>query len=127
MAASRLATSLVRRPGVTSSAALAASGVAIAMAPDRVLSALSLAATSNRGRAETRIGIGGTFAALGAWAVLRGSSDAYTAVGVTWLGAAVVRLLSLRLDEPETDVTYWAYLAGEITLGVAGVAAAGRG
>jgi hypothetical protein len=105
---------------------MAASGVAIALVPERVGAALQIAPTSPRGIAETRIGIGGTFAALGLWALARGTSDAYTAVGMTWLGAAVVRLVTLRVDEPETDPSFWAFLAGEVTLGLAGVAARGR-
>jgi hypothetical protein len=124
--ATSVLTTLVHRPGVTASAALAASGLAIAAAPERVGQALSIPPISPRGVAEMRIGVGGTFAALGLWALLRGTSDAYTAVGVTWLGAAAVRLLSLRIDEPETDATFWAYLAAESTLGVAGVVAGNR-
>jgi hypothetical protein len=81
--------------------------------------------TSARGITEVRAGVGGTFAALGVWAVLRGTSDAYTAVGVTWLGAAAVRMMSMQVDQPEKDWTFWAFLAGETTLGVAGVLARG--
>ncbi|MDQ1696836.1 MAG: hypothetical protein QOJ03_2189, partial [Frankiaceae bacterium] len=78
--------SLARRPGVLSSLALAASGVAIAADPKGVGVALHLQPTSARGLAETRVGLGGTFAGLGLWALARRSSDAYTAVGMTWLG-----------------------------------------
>jgi hypothetical protein len=39
------------------------------------------------------------------------------AVGVTWLGAAAVRLGSLKLDRPRTDWTFWAFLAAEIAFG----------
>jgi hypothetical protein len=82
---------------------------------------------SARGVTEMRAGVGGTFAALGAWAMLRGSKDAYTAVGVTWLGAAAVRAVSMQTDKPEKDATFWAFLALETTLGVAGVVAGDRG
>jgi hypothetical protein len=116
----------IRRPGTLSAFALAASGVAIAMDPKRSAAAMHLQATSQRGVAETRIGVGGTFAGLGLWALARRSSDAYTAVGMTWLGAAVVRGLSLQVDEPETDWTFWAFFAGEVGLGLAGLAARGR-
>ena len=112
--------------GRASSLVLAASGLAIALVPRRVGAALDLEATSARGVAETRIGLGGTYAALGLWALGRGSSEAYTAVGVTWLGAALVRTLSLRADEPDADWTFWGYLAAEATLGLAGVVASGR-
>ena len=119
-------TTLVRQPGVTASAAMAASGVAIALMPERVATSLSVQTTSPRGVAEVRIGLGGTFAALGLWALARGTSDAYTAVGVTWLGAAAVRLLTMRVDEPATDATFWTYLGLESTLGVAGLLAGNR-
>ena len=105
---------------------MAASGVAIALVPERVGTSLGVKTTSPRGVAELRIGLGGTFAALGLWALLRGTSDAYTAVGVTWLGAAAVRLLTMRVDEPETDATFWAYLGLESTLGIAGLVAGSR-
>jgi hypothetical protein len=117
---------LVRRRGAISSLALAASGVGIALQPAQAARALGLSATSSRGVAETRIGLGGTFAGLGAWALLRHSPDAHRAVGATWLGAAVTRVATLRVDEPEPDWTFWAYLAGEIALGLGGVTARRR-
>lgn len=100
-----------------SSAALFASGVAGILIPDKFVAALDLAPLSPRGTAETRVGLGGTYAALGLWSLLSRSPIAHRAVGITWLGAAAVRLASLRLDEPQTDWTYWAYLAGELGLG----------
>jgi hypothetical protein len=122
----RVLTTIVRRPGFTSALALGASGVGIALDPSRAGAVMRIPPSSARGITEMRAGVGGTFAALGAWALLRGSSDAYAAVGVTWLGAAAVRLVSMRVDEPETDWTFWAFLAGETTLGLAGVLARGR-
>jgi MYXO-CTERM domain-containing protein len=117
---------LVRRRGAVSSLALAASGIGIALQPTQAAGALGLSATSSRGVAETRIGLGGTFAGLGVWALLRHSPDAYRAVGATWLGAAVTRVLTLQVDEPEPDWTFWAYLAGEVTLGLGGLTARRR-
>jgi hypothetical protein len=111
--------------GTWSSASLMASGLAIAVMPRRVEPVLDVHATSARGVAETRAGLGGTFAALGGWALLRRTSDSYTAVGVTWLGAAALRLIALRQDNPKTDTTYWAFFAAELTLGAAGVLASG--
>ena len=113
----------VRRRGAVSSLALAASGVGIIMQPRKAVSTLGLTNTSARGIAETRAGLGGTFAALGLWALARRSRDAHTAVGVTWLGAAALRLASLRIDQPETDAAFWAYLATELTCGLAGLTA----
>ena len=64
------------------------SGVSGALAPDRVASALDLSTLSDHGIAETRAGLGGTYAALGGWALVSRDPTAHAAVGVTWLGAA---------------------------------------
>lgn len=114
------------RAGDVSAAALAASGLAIAFLPARTLAQLQLSADSARGISETRAGLGGTYAALGLWALARGTSDAYTAVGMTWLGAAAFRSYSLKVDEPETAPSFWAYLGGETVLGAAGLLARAR-
>jgi hypothetical protein len=114
------------RAGLLSSLALALSGIGIVAQPNQALAALGMAATSRRGITETRVGLGGTYAGLGLWAATRGSADAYRAVGMTWLGAAAMRALSLRVDEPETDWTFWAFFAGELGLGLAGVTARAR-
>jgi hypothetical protein len=116
-----------RRPGIASALALSASGVGIALDPARAGALMRIPPTTQRGITEMRAGVGGTFAALGAWALLRGTSDAYTAVGVTWLGAAAVRGYSLQTDKPETDSTFWAFLALETAMGAAGLLSGGRG
>src|SRR5437016_14553630 len=112
--------------GRVSSAALMLSGISGVLTPRRVASALELSALSPRGVAETRAGLGGTYAALGAWALVSRDPAARIAVGVTWLGAAAARLGALAVDEPETDATYWAYLAAELGLGTAAIASARR-
>jgi hypothetical protein len=93
------------------------SGLAGVVMPRRVGAALDLTATSGRGVAETRAGLGGTYAALGGWALVSRDPAVQAAVGVTWLGAAAARLGSLRLDRPRTTWTFWAYLAAEIGFG----------
>ena len=103
--------------GRLSSAALLASGVAGAIAPMEVAKALHIVPANERGVAEVRAGVGGTYAMLGLWAMLSRSPHAQRAVGITWLGAALARVASLKLDGPETDRTYWTYLAAEVTLG----------
>ncbi len=113
--------------GRVSSAALLMSGIAGVVAPARVAAALDLSPMSGRGVAETRAGLGGTYAGLGGWALLTHDPAADTAVGVTWLGAGAVRLSTLALDRPRTDVTFWAYLAAELGLGATALAAARRG
>jgi hypothetical protein len=100
------------------------SGLAITVDPRGASAALQLTPTSDRGVAETRAGLGGTFVALGGWALVRSSPDSYAAVGVTWLGAAAVRLAAIRVDRPRTDFTYWAYLVAEIGFGIAGISSA---
>ena len=111
------------KPSSLSCLALMASGVAGILMPSRVAMTLDLTPTSQRGLAETRAGLGGTYAALGAWALASRSPIAKRAVGVTWLGAAAVRVSALKLDEPETDWTYWAYLAAEVGLGTSALLA----
>ena len=108
--------------GRVSSAALMLSGISGAMTPKRVASALHLSALSDRGITETRAGLGGTYAALGGWALVSRQPAAHAAVGVTWLGAAAVRLASLVVDRPETDLSFWAYLVAEIGFGASSLA-----
>jgi hypothetical protein len=111
------------RLGRVSSAALMLSGIAGVMTPSSVASALDLTPGSSRGIGETRAGLGGTYAALGGWALVSRDRAAQTAVGVTWLGAAAVRLGSLVVDRPRTDFAFWAYLAAEIGFGATALAA----
>jgi hypothetical protein len=71
-------------------------------------------------------GLGGTYAALGAYALLSRSAEAQRAIGATWLGAGVVRLATYRTDRPRTDAVYWGSLALELGLGTAALLTAGR-
>jgi hypothetical protein len=98
------------------------SGTAAIVAPGRVAAALQLSPVSSRGSAEVRAGLGGTYAALGAVALVSRDPAFQAAVGVTWLGAAAVRLAALRLDRPQTDAAYWAYLTAEIGFGAVAIA-----
>ncbi len=113
--------------GRVSSVALMLSGTAGVVAPSRVAEALDLSPASSRGTAETRAGLGGTYAALGAWAMVSRDPAAQVAVGVTWLGAAAARLASLALDRPRTDVAFWSYFAAEIGFGVTAIVTANAG
>jgi len=72
---------------------------------------------------DTR-GLGGTYAALGGWALASGAPTAQVAVGATWIGAAGARLASLVLDRPDTDATFWAYLIAEIGFGCLAIGSA---
>ncbi|MGW0193294.1 DUF4345 family protein [Nonomuraea sp. NPDC003201] len=110
--------------GRVSSGALLLSGMAGVLMPESVGANLKIDASEARGRAEIRAGLGGTFAALGGWALVRDTPQANAAVAVTWLGAAAVRLAALAVDRPRTDRSYWAYLGLELTLGGAALLAA---
>src|SRR3954469_9106948 len=108
--------------GRLSAAALMLSGLAGATRPERVATALDLPATTGRARAETRAGLGGTYAALGGWALLARHPIEQGGVGVAWLGAAAARLAALRVDQPDTDWTSWAFLAAELGFGASALA-----
>ena len=94
--------------------------------PERVGEALELPPGTARARAEVRAGLGGTYAALGGWALVNRSAAASTAVGVAWLGAAAARLAALAVDRPRTDPAFWIYLATELGLGATALQAARR-
>jgi len=89
------------RIGRISSGALLLSGLAGVVAPQRLARALELTINTPRGTAEVRAGLGGTYAALGAWALASSGPAAETAVGAVWLGAAGVRLMSLASSRRE--------------------------
>ena len=110
--------SLLRvRIGRVSSAALMLSGLAGVVMPERAGAALELVPSSARGVTETRAGLGGTYAALGAWGLVSRDPAADVAVGVTWPGAGAVRLASLPADHPRANTAFWTYLALELGLG----------
>jgi hypothetical protein len=110
--------------GRLSSAALMLSGVAGVVMPERVASTLQFTPTSARGVAETRAGLGGTYAALGGFAFVSQRRAVHDAVGAVWLGAAAARLVSLAIDRPRTDSAFWAYLAAEVSFGAMALVAA---
>jgi hypothetical protein len=112
--------------GRVSSAALMLSGLAGVLTPTKVASSLDLVPSSGRGVAETRAGLGGTYAALGAWALVSRRPAAHTAVGVMWLGAAAARIVALAIDDPQPDGAYWAYLAAELGFGSLAILSAMR-
>ena len=107
--------------GRLSATAMLASGIAGLAMPYRVANALHLPPADARGAAEVRAGLGGTYAALGGLALVSSSASVRRAIGITWLAAAAARLAALRLDHPDTDATYWTYLAAEVGLGLGAV------
>ncbi|HET9975562.1 MAG TPA: hypothetical protein VFQ68_45565 [Streptosporangiaceae bacterium] len=110
--------------GRLSSAALMLSGVAAVVNPQGVADALHLTAGGMRGITETRAGLGGTFAALGGWALVSHDPAADAAVGMTWLGTAAVRVATRQIDRPPGTASYWAYLGLEVACGTASLASA---
>lgn len=110
--------------GRLSSAALMLPGVAAVVNPQGVADALHLTAGDVRGITETRAGLGGTFAALGGWALVSRDPAADAAVGMTRLGAAAIRVATRQIDRPPETASYWAYLALEVACGTASLASA---
>lgn len=110
--------------GRLSSAALMLSGAAAVVNPRGVAAALHLTADDARGITETRAGLGGTYAALGGWALLSRAPAADAAVGMTWLGAAAVRVATRKIDRPPATASYWVYLGLEVGCGTASLASA---
>jgi hypothetical protein len=108
------------------SAALFASGLAGVLIPERVVAELELDPRSPRGIAEARVGLGGTYAGLGAVGLLARTRSVDAAIGATWLGAAITRVLAIRLDPHRRRWTFWAYLLGEFGLGSMAMASALR-
>jgi hypothetical protein len=92
--------------GRLSSAALMLSGVAAVVNPQGVADALHLTAGDMRGITETR------------------DPAADAAVGMTWLGAAAVRVATRQIDKPPETASYWAYLGLEVACGTASLASA---
>ena len=111
---------------VIPSAALFVSGVAGVWIPERVVAELELDPRSPRGVAEARVGLGGTYAGLGAVGLIARTRSVDAAIGATWLGAAITRALSIRLDPHRQRWTFWAYLLGEVGLGGLALASAAR-
>ena len=100
------------------------SGVAAVADPEGFVAALHLSAGDARGVTETRAGLGGTYAALGGWALVSREPAADAAVAVTWLGAAAVRVAARKIDRPPVTASYWAYLGLEVACGVMSLASA---
>src|SRR5436190_3709556 len=110
--------------GRLSSAALMLSGVAAIVNPQGVAAALLLTADDARGTTETRAGLGGSYAALGGWVLVSRAPAADAAVGMTWLGAASVRVATRKIDQPPADASFWVYLGLEIACGTASLVSA---
>src|SRR5258707_14290439 len=97
--------------GRLSSAALMLSGVAAAVDPKGVVAALHLTAADARGVTETRAGLGGTYAALGGWALISRGPAADAAVGGTWLGGGGGRGATRKIRRPPVTAACWGHLA----------------
>lgn len=112
--------------GRFSSAGLMLSGLMGVVSPEKFANALKLTPETPRGLTETRAGLGGGYAALGAWALVVDSRAARAAVGVTWLGAGTARVFGMQQDQPEPDAVFWLSLAMEFGLGLASLASAAK-
>ena len=73
-------------------------GLYALLAPLKVRGFTGLELPGGRGITEVRAILGGLFIALGAAPLLFGSPDMYTMLGVSYLGIAVVRAVSMFVD-----------------------------
>jgi hypothetical protein len=69
-----------------------------ALAPRRAAAFVSIVPQGGLGLAEVRATYGGLFLALGAACLYTQSPQAYLTAGAAWLGAALLRTLSLLLE-----------------------------
>ncbi len=100
-------------------------GVFAVLRPDVIASASGYKLEGAVGRAEIRVLSGGFFIGVGVGALLLGSvlqneNIAYQTMGFMLIGAAVVRVLNLALEDPQQILSrnFFIYFAGEIIPGV---------
>lgn len=92
-------------------------GLYALLAPLKVRGFTGLELPGGRGITEVRAILGGLFIALGAAPLLFGSIDMYTMLGVSYLGIAVVRGVSMFVDRSLVPSNFIS-LAVEIVFGV---------
>ena len=85
--------------------------------PESMAKTMGFSLHGRRGRAEFRIGLGGCFVGLTAYALYLRSADVFAAIAALWLGAAAVRVLALALDRPPFNVSYVVVLLFELAMG----------
>jgi hypothetical protein len=93
-------------------------GIASTIAPKFIADATHMALLDPRGSAEYRIGFGGIFMGIGLIALLRRERPMFKLLAAAWAGAALVRLLSIFLDQPALTVDYFVFLAVEISFAI---------
>lgn len=99
-------------------ASLLAYGLASAIKPRWIAGFLEHNLVSGRGVSEFRVAHGGGLIALSLFAFYSNHPLVYHLVGLGWIGAAVVRILSYLPDQPKVTADYLIFLVTEITLGV---------
>jgi hypothetical protein len=105
------------------SASLGVAGLAAVLLPARVGDSMGFGEVTSRGLTEIRAGLGATYVALAAYALVTDDLRVHRAVGATWLGAAAARTIGLAQDRPHTDAVYWGSLALELGAGVGALVA----
>lgn len=89
--------------------------------PAAVAAASHMALKDARGVAEMRIAFGGFFLGMGAALVVYwGDAEVAAAIGLAWLGAALVRAaeLAFNSDKDIVDHSFWFIWASEIGTGL---------
>jgi hypothetical protein len=94
-----------------------ATGLISFVKPDAVYGFTGLKANGARGISEIRAVLGGLFIALGAAPFILGSLAAYQVVGITYLGVAIARAISIVMDKSYAQ-SNWISLGVEIIFGV---------
>jgi hypothetical protein len=87
--------------------------------PEVVARASSFSLLGERGVAEMRTAFGGYFIGMGVAIVLLNNPEASAAIGIAWLGAAAVRLVTLFIQDRTaiTDTSFFVIWASEIFTG----------
>jgi len=70
-------------------------GVVAILLPERIQSFVSIRAVGKEGESEVRATYGGFFAGIAAYALFSQTSEVFLVIGLGWLAASVIRLLSL--------------------------------
>jgi hypothetical protein len=93
-------------------------GLLAMLKPSAVPGFTGLEAPRPRGITEIRSIFGGLFIGVGAFPLIAGASETYRMLGVMYLAIAVVRLVSMVVDESLNESSNLISLAVEIVFGV---------
>lgn len=94
-------------------------GIFTLVQPETVAKASSFSLIGERGVAEMRIAFGGYFVGMGIAIIALNDPEASAAIGMAWLAAASVRLVTLALHDRAAllDASFFIIWASEIFTG----------